>query len=75
MDTNNTVSQANAILDYMSKGHTITGIEALNLFGCFRLPARIADLKKVGHKIKSEMVKLTNGKRVAQYTLLEPSLF
>lgn len=75
MDTNNTVSQANAILDYMSKGHAITGIEALNLFGCFRLPARIADLKKVGHKIKSEMVKLANGKRVAQYTLLEPSLF
>jgi hypothetical protein len=59
----------------MSKGNSITGIEALNLFGCFRLPARIADLKKVGHKIKSEMVKLTNGKRVAQYTLLEPSLF
>lgn len=75
MDTNSTVSQANAILDYMSKGHIITGIEALNLFGCFRLPARIADLKKVGHKIKSEMVKLANGKRVAQYTLLEPSLF
>lgn len=75
MDTNTTVSQANAILDYMSKGNTITGIEALNLFGCFRLPARIADLKKVGHKIKSEMVKLANGKRVAQYTLLEPSLF
>jgi hypothetical protein len=75
MDTNNTVSQANAILDYMSKGNTITGIEALNLFGCFRLPARIADLKKVGHQIKSEMVKLNNGKRVAQYTLLEPALF
>ena len=75
METNSTVSQANAILDYMSKGNTITGIEALNLFGCFRLPARIADLKKVGHQIKSEMIKLTNGKRAAQYTLLEPSLF
>lgn len=70
-----TVSQSNAILAYMQKGNTITGIEALNLFGCFRLPARIADLKKVGYKIKSEMIKLTNGKRVAQYTLLEPSLF
>ena len=33
MDTNSTVSQANAILDYMSQGNTITGIEALNLFG------------------------------------------
>lgn len=52
MDTN-TVSQANAILDHMRKGNTITGIEALDLFGCFRLPARIADLKKVGHIISS----------------------
>lgn len=74
MDTN-TVSQANAILDHMRKGNTITGIEALDLFGCFRLPARIADLKKVGHIISSKMIKLSNGKRVAQYELVEPSLF
>lgn len=74
METN-TVSQCNAILEYMRRGNTITGLEALNLFGCFRLPARIADLKKVGHIITSKMVKLANGKRVAQYTLVEPSLF
>ena len=72
---NTTVSQSNAILAYMQKGSPITGIEALDLFGCFRLPARIADLKKVGHIITSKMVKLTNGKRVAQYTLVEPELF
>lgn len=70
-----TVSQSNAILEYMQKGNSITGIEALDLFGCFRLPARIADLKKVGHIITSKMIKLANGKRVAQYTLVEPSLF
>jgi hypothetical protein len=59
----------------MRKGNTITGIEALDLFGCFRLPARIADLKKVGHIISSKMIKLANGKRIAQYELVEPSLF
>ena len=53
---NTTVSQSNAILAYMQKGNPITGIEALDLFGCFRLPARIADLKKVGHIITSKMV-------------------
>lgn len=70
-----TVSKSNAILEYMQKGNSITGIEALDLFGCFRLPARIADLKKVGHIITSKIIKLANGKRVAQYTLVEPSLF
>ena len=73
MDT--PLSQRNAILAYKQTGNPITGIEALDLFGCFRLPARIADLKKVGHIISSKMVKLTNGKRVAQYTLVEPELF
>lgn len=74
METN-TVSQCNAILEYMRRGNTITGLEALNLFGCFRLPARISDLRKVGHIISSKMIKLANGKRVAQYELVEPSLF
>lgn len=69
-----TVSQCNAILDYMQKGNSITGIEALNLFGCFRLPARIADLREVGHRISSKFITLNNGKRVKEYSLVEPTL-
>ena len=39
-------SQNEAIREYLEAGHSITPLEALNKFGCFRLGARIADLKK-----------------------------
>ena len=60
-------SQAKRILAYMQEGHRITPIEALNLFGCFRLGARIADLKDGGHQIESEFVKTESGKHVKSY--------
>ena len=59
-------SQSFQILAHMKAGNTITGLEALNRFGCFRLPARIADIKKMGYDVKSELITV-NGKRVAQY--------
>jgi len=59
-------SQSFHILAYMKAGNGITGLEALNRFGCFRLPARIADIKKLGYDVKSELIKV-NGKRVARY--------
>jgi len=59
--------QASRILAYLRAGHKLTPLESLEMFGCFRLGARIYDLKKAGHKIISESVKLPNGKRVAQY--------
>ena len=49
MSTN--LTQANAILAYMQAGNGITPIEALDLCGCFRLSARIADLKHRGYDI------------------------
>ena len=60
-------SQASRILAYMQQGNRITGIEALELFGCFRLPARIADIRDRGYEIKSETITLRNGKRVKDY--------
>jgi hypothetical protein len=62
-------SQTNAILAYMKAGNGITPIEALNLCGCFRLSARIADLKKRGYAIMTEKVKVDGGKYVARYSL------
>jgi hypothetical protein len=62
-------AQSKAILAHLQQGNTITGIEALNDFGCFRLAARIKDLKDKGHKIISEMIKLPNEKRIARYSL------
>lgn len=50
-------SQKQQILDYMLDGNEITPIDALNKFGCFRLGARIADLKKDGYDIKTRIAK------------------
>ena len=60
-------SQTKKILAYMQAGNRITPIDALNLFGSFRLGARIADLRADGHEIKSEFVKTATGKRVKAY--------
>ena len=63
------ISQANAILKYLQDGNGITPMDALNLCGCFRLSARIADLKKRGYDIVTEKVKVDGGKYVARYHL------
>lgn len=56
------------ILEYLQKGNSITPIEALDKFGCFRLSARIWELKKDGYDI--ETVIETNGnKKFASYRL------
>lgn len=74
MNTNNinenqasSQSQESKILDYMLRGHRITGIDALNLYGCFRLPARIADIVKRGFTVQSEFITTDTGKRVKAY--------
>jgi hypothetical protein len=61
-------SQAQRILEYLQLGNGITPLEALNLFGCFRLSARIADIKKQGYPVVTEVVSV-NSKRVARYHL------
>ena len=52
---------------------TITPLEALKYAGCWRLGARIHDLRREGHKIDTEIVTVTNNrgevKRVARYRL------
>lgn len=61
------------ILAYLQSGKSITPIDALQLFGCFRLGARIYDLRKSGVEILMERRKSVNqnGHRVsfAMYAL------
>lgn len=62
------MSQKQAILEYLLSGKSITPLEALDLFKCFRLGARIWDLKKDGHDIQSEMIfDERNGKHYEKY--------
>ena len=64
-------SQKDRILDYLMEGHSLTPLEALNLFGCFRLGARIADIKKMGYLVRTETVHdRKTGKRYASYSLV-----
>ena len=49
------MSHKELILSHLMEGKSITPLEALDLFKCFRLGARIWDLKKEGHDIKSEL--------------------
>lgn len=53
----------------MLSGKAITPIEALDLFGCFRLGARIADIKAKGYLVYSEFVTGENGKKFKKYYL------
>ena len=52
-------SQNACIAIWLKQGNTITSLEALHKFGCFRLGARIADLRKVGYNIDTKMVEQT----------------
>ena len=61
-------SQCNAIIDYLATGRSLTPLEALRRWGCFRLGARVWDLKRQGHRIHSSMVERA-GKRFASYRL------
>lgn len=54
------VSQTRAILAYMKAGNGITPMDALTLCGCFRLSARIAEIKKLGYAVKTENVKVAS---------------
>lgn len=67
-------TQNRAILKHLKKHRTITPMQALRLYGVFRLGARIYDLKDSGHKIITEIIEVTSSrgkKRVAEYRLLK----
>jgi len=50
-------SQKEQIKAYLLVHKKISPIEALNLFGCFRLAARIANLRAEGMKIRTEITR------------------
>ena len=62
------MSQAENILAHLYK-RSITPLDALTLYGCMRLAARIQDLKLLGHNIVTT-IERRNGKKFARYTLI-----
>ncbi len=63
-------AQTKLILKHLESGASITPMDALNLYGCFRLGARIYDLKQAGHNIETTKV-TKNGKTFASYSLVQ----
>lgn len=60
-------SQNKAIKAHLEKGNSINAIQALEMFGCFRLAARIKDLKDTGMIIDKAMIANEKGKHYAVY--------
>lgn len=62
-------TQVEHILQHLQSGKPITALEALNLYGCFRLTSRIWDIKQRGVNVYKRYIKTSSGKSVAQYAL------
>lgn len=60
-------TQKKQIKAYLLSGKRLTQLDALNLFGCFRLAARICELRNDGMNIKTERITIPSGKTVAAY--------
>jgi hypothetical protein len=64
------MSQNEKILAALKRG-PLTPMEALERFGCFRLAARVGELREQGHAIGVEKVATSTGKHVARYWLAQ----
>ena len=62
------MSQNELIKAALLSGRSLTPLDALQDFGCFRLAARVADLRREGMDIECR-TETTNGKRYARYRL------
>ena len=69
------ISQCDMIVEYMKKHGSITQLEAYVEIGCVRLPSRIHDLKRRGHEINREIVRVKKRDGgfapIAKYSLAE----
>jgi hypothetical protein len=61
--------QNKKILKHLKAGLAITPIGALKSYGCFRLAARIYELRSEGWPIATDRLKIDDGTVVACYSL------
>lgn len=62
------MSQNEKIKNYLLSGKSLTPIQALNKFGCFRLASRVNDLRNEGLNISTNIV-YKNKKKFAEYKI------
>ena len=63
------MTQTEQIRAHLVSGRDITPLEALDQYGCFRLAARVADLRATGLDVQT-VTEEHNGKRYARYRLV-----
>ena len=64
-------TQTKQIESWLKAGKSITPMLALKKWGCFRLAARIAELRAAGMNIITINVRVSDGHHVAKYWLAE----
>lgn len=64
-------SQKEKIRKYLEEGETITSLEALKMFQCFRLASRMTDLKKDEVPFESVRIQTPTQKYVKAYFIPE----
>ncbi len=60
------MTQTEQVMNHLLRHGSITPMVALNRYGCYRLSARIKDLRYKGHAIDTELEE-RKGKRYARY--------
>ena len=61
------MTQNEALLNHLMTGRSISPLEALGLYGVFRLAARMFELKDMGVNIQKNTKVDINGKQYAEY--------
>jgi hypothetical protein len=63
------MTQNEAVLNHLMTGRSISPLEALGLYGVFRLAARVFELKDMGVDIRKVTKVDINGKQYAEYSI------
>jgi hypothetical protein len=64
-----TEAQWKRILKYLQSGRSLTGYQILVKFDCMNYKGRIHDIRRHGYDVKTEMKEISNGKRIAYYSI------
>jgi hypothetical protein len=64
-------SQCAMILDWLERGFSLTQMQALERFQCFRLASRVNDLRNRGYSIEMHKIRTNSGKMVGEYKLVK----
>jgi hypothetical protein len=66
-----TKTKIDRIRTHLATGRSITALEAISLYSCFRLASVIHDLRRSGYKISTLMKTDMNGTEYAEYRIIK----